>query len=526
MTQWAKPPQDRSQLVLFAQRLDDAVAADHRVRLLDDILSRLDWTDWESNYCVDVGQPAIHPRVLASVLLYGLLTRIRSSRSLEEALIVRIDFRWLAEGRTIDHSTLSEFRRKHPERLKDLFVQIGLVAREMGCLSLELLAFDGTRIRANNRKRGTRTPERLREMREELAAKYAELEAALEAADARDEEVLGSQSLLESSEELADVKRRRDQVDAALAEIRRVEDAGETRPKRIPLTDPESRFTPNKEGGFAPNYTPLATVDVPSGLIVSADVITMTDEDKHLVSALEHVKESFDLEELPPEVLADGLMATGENLADLSDKDVTLYSPIPSKDPTENPAIRDDPSQAVPKADWDRLPTKTVTIKGTKQKQQQLDKSAFVYDTEQDCYWCPQGEKLPHANTTRQTTSSGRKIEIKRYRADAEVCAACPLKAKCLQGQAKQRQINRDEHETLRNEHVDHMAEEAAQAKYELRRHAGEFPFAIIKQQFGARQFLLRGLENVRMEWLWLASAFNLTRLFRLIGSGVDPPAG
>ena len=78
------------------------------------------------------GQPPIHPRVLASVLLYGLLTRIRSSRALEEALCVRLDFRWLAEGRTIDHTTLSTFRKAHPEALKNLFVQIGLVARELG----------------------------------------------------------------------------------------------------------------------------------------------------------------------------------------------------------------------------------------------------------------------------------------------------------------------------------------------------------------------------------------------------------
>ena len=411
MTQWAKPPQDRSQWVLFPERLDEAVASDHLVRLLDDILCRLDWTSWEATYHVNRGQPAIPPRVLAGVILYGLLTRIRSSRGLEDALTVRWDFRWLVEGRTIDHTTLSEFRRKHPEELKNLFVQIGLVAREMGWLSLELLAFDGTRIRANNRKSGTRTPERLREMREELAAKFAELEAQAAAADARDDEVFGSQSPHELSEELADVPRRRDQVDAALAELKRIEDANETQPKRIPLTDPESRLTPNKTGGFAPNDTPLATVDVESGLIVSADVIAMTDEDKHLLPALEDVKESFDLEELPPEVLADGMMASGENLADLAERNVTLYSPIPSKDQTDNPALREDPRQPVAEADWDRLPIKTVTGKGTKQKQQQLDKSAFVSDEERDCYWCPQGKRCrtstPRASKNLRGTSSG-----------------------------------------------------------------------------------------------------------------------
>jgi transposase len=525
MTQWARPPQDRSQLVLFPQRLDEAVAGDHPVRLLEDILSRLDWSAFEAKYHVHRGQPAVHPQVLAGVILYGLLVKIRSSQALEESLQVRLDFRWLAEGRTLDHSTLSEFRRKHPEELKNLFVQIGMVARQMGWLSLELLAFDGTRMRANNRKGKTRTPEELREMREALAAKYAELEAEIAAADTRDEEVFGSKSPAELSEELADVQRRRARVDQALEELRRVEEAGETIPQRIPLTDPQSRVTPNKHGGSAPNDTPLAMVDVNSDLIVSADVIAMTDEDKHLLPALEDVKQSFGLEALPPEVLADGMMATGENLTNLAEKHVTLYSPIPGGDQTGNPALRDDPSQAVAEADWDRLPTKTVKNRQTKETQQQLDKSAFVYDQEQDCDWCPLGQKLEHAHTTSETKSSGHRISVKRYRAEAEACAACPLRARCLSGRSEFRQINRDQHETRRTEQAQRMAREEAKAKYERRRHAAEFPFAVIKQQFGVRQFLLRGLENVRTEWLWLSSAFNLTRLFRLMHSGVDPPA-
>lgn len=517
MTQWAKPPQDRSQIVMFSRMLDDAIPADHVVRLLDDILCRLDWSAWEAKYHVNRGQPAIHPRVLASVILYGLLTRIRSSRKLEEALEFRLDFRWLAEDRVIDHTTLSEFRRKHPEELKKLFVEIGLVAREMGALRLEQLAFDGTRMRANNRKTGTRTPARLREMREELAARYAELEAELEAADAREDALVGSSSPDEVAKELADVKRRRERVDAALEEIRRLEEAGEKLPKRIPITDPESRQTPNKGGGFAPNYTPLATVDVDSGLIVSADVIATTDEDKHLLSALEDVKESFEMDELPGEVLADGLMATGENLADLAETNVTLYSPISPGDPSDNPAKRDDPSQPVPESDRDRLPTNG-------KKTPQLDKSAFTYDEEQDCYWCPEGQAMPHTRDTSQKMPSGRKVSVKRYQSDPEICADCPLKAMCLKGDAKSRQISRDDLEPFREEQAERMASDEAKEKYERRRHAAEFPFAVIKQQFGARQLLLRGLDRVRVEWLWLTSAFNLTRLFRLMTSGADPP--
>ena len=355
MAHFANPPLSRDQLVLFPERLDQAIPADHSVRLIDDILGKLDWSHWEQQYHGRIGQPPIHPRVLAGVILYGLLCRIRSSRSLEEALTVRIDFRWLVEGRTIDHTAISEFRRKNPDALKNLFVQIALVARDLGHLPLATLAFDGTRMRANNRKTGTRTPEELRKAKEELEAKFTELEAKTAEADTCDDEQLGTNCGLELREELADVERRRKQVDAALAEINRLEDEGEKVPARIPITDPESRVTPNKEGGFAPNYTPHATVDAESGMIVSAGVISNTDEDKHMLSAVQDVKESFGLDEVPGEMLADGMMSTGDNLAKCEAAGIDLYSPIKLGSGEDNPAVRPDPSAPVAQEDLARL---------------------------------------------------------------------------------------------------------------------------------------------------------------------------
>ena len=101
MSYWAPAPEKREQMILFPERLDEAIPLDHPVRLLDVILGEICWTKWEARYHGRLGQPPIHPRVLAGTLLYGLLTRIRSSRCLEDALQVRLDFRWLVEGRSI-----------------------------------------------------------------------------------------------------------------------------------------------------------------------------------------------------------------------------------------------------------------------------------------------------------------------------------------------------------------------------------------------------------------------------------------
>lgn len=519
MTRWAQPPEQREQLVFYTRRLDDALPLGHTVRLLDEILGRLQWSAWEGKYHARLGQPAIHPRVLASVLLYGFFTRIRSSRSLEEALVVRMDFRWLVEGRTIDHTTLSEFRRRHSTELKDLFVQVCLLARELGLLTLDRLGFDATRARANNRRRGTRTPDELRQEKADLEAKYDELAAQTEAEDTREDELFETHSPHELPPELRDAKRRHEQLDAALQSLAAAKEAGRDVPKRVPTTDLESRVMPNKDGGHAPNYTPTAVVDIDSGLIVGADVLNCVNEDGHLLPSVDEVQKQFGLT-APPAVLTDGLNGTGANLAGCADRGIEIYSPCPLPDPASNPALRADPSQPVPESEWTNLPTKNVKVKG--QARTQLDKSAFVYDEARDCYWCPLGQPLEYTSTTSEACGSGRRIRA-RYQAKMSACADCPLRARCLQGQSKPRMINREQYEAHRERHARKMATQEAQEMYALRRHPGERPFAVIKQQFGLRQFLLRGLKRVQDEWRWAATAFNLQRLISLLRPRAGP---
>ena len=121
-------------------------------------------------------------------------------------------------------------------------------------------------------------------MQSELAQRFAELETQAAEEDASDQEQFGDGVAHRLPEELADVQRRQQKIADALAELERIKQAGEEPPKRIPLTDPQSRVTPNKEGGFAANYTPLAGVDVDSGLIVTTDVIPGSDEEQHLLT--------------------------------------------------------------------------------------------------------------------------------------------------------------------------------------------------------------------------------------------------
>ena len=518
---WADPTESRDQLVLFSDKLDHIIESGHIVRLVDDLLSKVSWTPFESTYHGKLGQPPIHPRIMAGVILYGLICRIRASRKLEESLRIRVDFRWLAHGMSIDHSTLSEFRRKHPQQLRDLFVQVVLIGKELGLVTFNRIGFDGTRVRSNNKKTRTRSPQELRQSREKLRQEFDRLTAKADQEDHEDEETFGDPSnddQLPPQQRLEQLSQAQQRIDAALKELENIEQDEERMPSRLPITDPESRFGKNKDGSFSPGYTPTTTVDIDSGLIVDQTVLSQCNESGELMPTINQVTQDYDLPGPVSEVLADGLMASGENLQACEDSGVELYSPVPGTSTGENPAIRQDLSQPVASDQIDNLPTKT--IKGKKR----FDKQAFVYDSEQHVYWCPAGKTLAHSSDYQTTEKNGKVVRRSRFRADKVDCGQCPLVSQCLRGKSPHRQIDRGEHEDAIERQRDKMRQEKSSEIYSSRRHAGERPFAVIKQVFGLRQFLTRGRTSVRQEWSWASIAFNLSQLIGHHRLATQPP--
>src|SRR5438552_17418577 len=94
MAHWATSPLDRNQVTLFAPTLDQSIASDHPVRLFSETLDALDFSEWEAAYVRVLGQPPIHPRVLACCILFGLSLAIRSSRKLADAASNRLVLIW------------------------------------------------------------------------------------------------------------------------------------------------------------------------------------------------------------------------------------------------------------------------------------------------------------------------------------------------------------------------------------------------------------------------------------------------
>jgi transposase len=512
MDYWAKAPMDRNQIALFSPTLDCWIPEDHPVRLFDEILSRLDWSGWESRYFGCVGQPPIRPRILAGVILYGMSIGMRSSRSLERACANSIDYLWLTSGRSIDHSTICNFRTKFRQELKDVFRQIGRISMAMGLIRLNQVGLDGTRIRSNNSKKRIFSAETIEKQLAGLDEQIEELFSEAQVADERDRDLFGSTSTSSLPAKLSDLHKRKKALEKALEQEKKIQarrhrhTKGPSRAPGVPVTDPDSALLPNKEGGMAPNYTPTTAVDSHRGFIVDADVNGDGYESQTTVPTVDRIKETFDKK--PEKLLADNAHGTGKNLQELEDRDIEAYIPPQNwSTETDNPAQRDDLTKPVPKSDWDKLPRKS-------QLKNKLDKSAFIYESSKDCYYCPMGRKMAYAGDFINKRNS-RRVRIRKYLCQS--CDNCLLAGGCLIGNSKQRCITYDEFEESRQVMLKRLKTTAGKEIYSHRKWICETPFALIKAYMKFRQFLVRGLEKVKTEWLWACTAFNLSKLVREI---------
>ncbi|MCH7688266.1 MAG: transposase [Planctomycetes bacterium] len=259
---------------------------------------------------------------------------------------------------------------------------------------------------------------------------------------------------------------------------------------------------PNKEGGYAPNFNPIAAADGECGMIVDADVLNEMKEGETVIPTVERIESTFGRQ--PEQFLADSTFATGSNLSALADRGIEAVMPVEQTQlPDENPADRADPTQPVPEEDWPKLPRRAQTKK--------LDRAAFVYDAAKDCYYCPQGRPLEFVQIKTKCRDSGDASQYRVY--TCRSCEGCALAADCLSGHAKYRSVSHDQHEAVRRKVALRLKTESGKKTYARRAHLAETPNGFIKDVLGLRQFLLRGLDKVRTEWLWACTAFNLRKL-------------
>lgn len=133
----------------FPPSLDELVAPNHPVRVVNEVLEQVDITALIQEYKPG-GASSYHPRMLLKALVYGYINNIYSSRKIEEALGENIHFMWLTGMSKPDHNTINRFRGQRLQKtLRPIFTQVVVLLCEQGLLSLKELYTDGTKIEAN-----------------------------------------------------------------------------------------------------------------------------------------------------------------------------------------------------------------------------------------------------------------------------------------------------------------------------------------------------------------------------------------
>ena len=175
-------PIDRDTGFLLPPSVDEWLPGRHLARFVVEVIEGLDLSAMRKSYR-GTGSASYHPELLLGILLYGYATGVFSSRKLERATYDSVAFRFIASNDHPDHDTIAAFRRRFLPQIEALFVEVLLLAREMGLLKLGTVALDGTKIQANASRHSALSYEHAGKIEAQLKAEVAELMTKAEAAD-------------------------------------------------------------------------------------------------------------------------------------------------------------------------------------------------------------------------------------------------------------------------------------------------------------------------------------------------------
>jgi len=308
---------DRKTPFLLPPSIEDWLPEGHLARFVVEVVEQLDLSSLKESYAGRGSQPH-NPAMLVALLFYGYAVGVFSSRKLERSTYDSVAFRYIAVNSHPDHDTIASFRKRFLKELTGLFVQILLVARQMGVLKLGNVSLDGSKVKAHASKHKALSYEHACKLEAQLENEVAELLQKAEAADRADlpdglnipEELQRREHRLEAIRKAkAEIEQRAAERHAReqaayrekMAERARKEQEtgkkpagkqpqppvpGPTAKDQVNLTDEDSRIMPTS-GGFEQCYNAQAGVDVATKIIVSAHVTQEPNDKQQMKPTLE-----------------------------------------------------------------------------------------------------------------------------------------------------------------------------------------------------------------------------------------------
>jgi transposase len=170
---------DRTQGTMFPAQLDEYVAEDNPVRVIDAFIDTLDLKalGFEGAVPAETGRPSYHPAVMLKIYLYGYLNRIQSSRRLERETQRNVELMWLTNRLTPDFKTIADFRKDNGKAIRNVCRQFVLLCHKLNMFEGGEVAIDGSKFKAVNNRDKNYTQRKIKariEQVEESIARYME----------------------------------------------------------------------------------------------------------------------------------------------------------------------------------------------------------------------------------------------------------------------------------------------------------------------------------------------------------------
>ena len=460
--------ENRSQSTLFPESLDDYIAQDNAVRVVDAFVNKLDLKQlgFDRAEPSATGRPGYQPATLLKIYVYGYLNRLQSSRRLERESHRNVELIWLTGRLMPDFKTIADFRKDNRMAIRRVCLEFVGVCRELRLFSTTLVAIDGSKFKAVNSRDKNFTRKSVKRRLQKTQANIDRYLAKLDAVD-REEPEIREVTATELQQKIASMEAKMEELKQHQVEVEAHPD------NQVSLTDPDARSMVKAGGGSTVSYNVQTAVDNKHHLIAAHEVTNAPSDRSQLSSMADQAKTALNAKALT--VIADPGYYKGQEIVACYDADITALVP------------------------------KTNTSPG--KAKGRYSKADFRYDAEQNEYLCPAGQRLTYRF---DSVENGMRLWVYM----TYECSSCPLQSKCTTASAKR--LKRWEHE--------HRLE---MAEVELKKNPGamrqrkrlvEHPYGTIKHWMGSTHFLTKRLPNVQAEMSLHVLAYNLRRAINVLG--------
>jgi transposase len=462
---------NRSQGTLFPETIDDYVAEENPVRVIEAFVAALDLATlgFAGVEPAATGRPSYHPSTMLKIYLYGYLNRIQSTRRLEQEARRNLELMWLVGRLAPDFKTLADFRADNTRAIKNVCREFIVLCRRWQLFNEATVAIDGSKFKAVNHRDRNFTSGKMKTRMALIEQHIAEYLEQLDRMDRRETPSSPPQTA-RLMDRIATLKDEMSRLEGLKARMEASPDG------QVSLTDPDARSMASQgKGSGIVGYNVQTAVDTQHHLIVAHEVTNVGSDRHHLKRISEQAREALGTNDLT--ALADRGYYGGEEIKACADAGI--------------------------------LPLVPKVLTSNSKAAGRFDKSDFVYEPERDAFRCPAGEYA-----IRRFTSIEKGMAIHKYWSSA--CPRCALRAKCTT--SDYRRIGRWEHEAVLDAMQGRL--DAHPIAMQVRRSTVEHPFGTIKAWMGATHFLCRRLPRVSAEMSLHVLAYNLKRVIKIMGTG------